>query len=177
MKEKIYIISGTNREQAVSLQVANRYKSEFETLGIEAEIIDLKDLPDNYIAEALYDNAGFHEGMVDIRKKMKDAKKFVFIVAEYNGSFPGVLKAFIDGLEFPGTFTGKKAALVGVSSGIQGGIIAMSHLTDILNYCGANVLARRPKLANIEKNMENGEITNERYMKHIRLQVKELLDF
>ena len=53
----------------------------------------------------------------------------------------------------------------------------MSHLTDILNYCGAHVLAKKPKLASISGNMQNGVITNERYMKHIKLQVQQLLDF
>lgn len=177
MEEKIYIISGTNRDQAVSLQVATIYKEEFDKRGVASEIIDLKDLPDDYIAAALYDNAGSHEGMVDIRKKMKEAKKFLFIVAEYNGSFPGVLKAFIDGLEFPDTFTGKKAALVGVSSGIQGGVIAMSHLTDILNYCGTHVLARKVKLAGIGKNMQNGEIINDLYNQLIDWQINEFLEF
>ncbi|MCB0497503.1 MAG: NAD(P)H-dependent oxidoreductase [Cyclobacteriaceae bacterium] len=177
MKEKIYIISGTNREAAVSLQVAHIYQDVFERKGVESEIIDLQNLPDDFIAAALYSNAGTHEGMKDMRKKMKEGKKFLFVVPEYNGSFPGVLKAFIDGLIFPDSFTGKKAALVGLSSGIQGGVLAMSHLTDILNYCGTHVLARKVKLAGIGKNMQNGEITNDLYNQLIDWQVDEFLDF
>ena len=40
----------------------------------------------------------------------------------------------------------KKAALVGISSGVQGAGLALSHLTDIFNYCGMHVLAQKPKL-------------------------------
>lgn len=177
MNEIIYIISGTNRENALSLEIAHIYKNEIENLGAKAEIIDLKELPEDYIAAALYDNAGAHEGMVELRKKMKEGKKFVFIIPEYNGSFPGVLKAFIDGLEFPHTFTNKKCALVGVSSGIQGGVLAMSHMTDILNYCGSHVLARKVKLAGIGKNMLQGKITNELYNQLIGWQLNEFLAF
>lgn len=177
MSDNIYIISGTNRQQAISIKVANVYQQEFKALGVEAEIIDLRKLPADYLFSGLYENAGKSEVTIDFRKKMKEGAKFVFVTAEYNGSFPGVLKAFIDGLEFPDSFTNKKCALVGVSAGEQGAVLAMSHLTDILNYCGAHVLAKKPKLASIGANMQDGIITNERYMKHIKLQVQQLLEF
>ncbi len=177
MNDKIYIISGTNRQQAVSIQVAKVYQQEFKTLGMDAEIIDLRQLPADYLFSGLYENAGKSEITVDFRNKMKEGKKFVFVIAEYNGSFPGVLKAFIDGLEFPDSFTNKKCALVGLSAGDQGAVLAMSHLTDILNYCGAHVLAKKPKLASIGAHIQDGVITNERYIKHIKLQVQQLLDF
>ena len=67
-------------------------------------------------------------------------RKLVIIVPEYNASFPGVLKAFIDGLTYPGGIQGKKAALVGLSGGGQGGLLAMTHLTDVLMYLGTTVL-------------------------------------
>ncbi len=177
MSENIYIISGTNRQQAVSLQVAKIYQQEFKVLGVEAEIIDLKQLPADYLFSGLYENAGKNEIVNNFRAKMKVGKKFVFVIAEYNGSFPGVLKAFIDGLEFPDSFTNKKCALVGISAGIQGAVLGMSHLTDILNYCGANVLAQKPKLSLIGANIKEGVITNELYMQLIKEHIQQLLDF
>jgi len=163
MNNKVYIISGTNRQQAVSLQVANVYQQEFKALGVESEIIDLQQLPADYLFSGLYENAGKNELVNGFRTKMKEGSKFVFVIAEYNGSFPGVLKAFIDGLEFPDSFTNKKCALVGLSAGEQGAVMAMSQ--------------KKPKLPLIGKNMEDGKITNEHYMKHIKLQVQQLLDF
>ena len=74
-------------------------------------------------------------------EKIQSCDKFVFVVPEYNGSFPGVFKAFVDGLKYPASFKDKKCALVGISSGTQGGALALSHLTDIFNYLGMNVLA------------------------------------
>ena len=108
---------------------------------------------------------------------MKQAEKFVFIVPEYNGSFPGVLKAFIDGLDFPDTFTGKKAALIGVSAGMLGSSHAMSHLTDILNYCGTHVLARKPRLTRIANYLDDGKLTNDSYLGQMQKQIKELISF
>ena len=93
---------------------------------------------------------------------------------EYNGSFPGVLKTFIDGLAFPDTFEPKKCALVGLLSGVQGGGLALSHLTDIFNYCGMYVLALKPKLAQISQNidMEKEIVTNELYRDLLETQAR-----
>ena len=175
--EKFLIISGTNRNEALSPTVANAYANLVREEGLEADIIDLRELPVDYISTALYGNAGKNEEFNVLRNKMMDANKFVFIVPEYNGSFPGVLKAFIDGLEFPGTFTGKKAALVGVSSGMLGSSHAMSHLTDILNYCGTHVLARKPRLTGISNHLADGNLTNESYVGQLQKQIKELINF
>ena len=144
---------------------------------MECDIIDLRELPVDYISTALYGNAGKNEEFNVLRNKMKEADKYVFIVPEYNGSFPGVLKAFIDGLDFPDTFTGKKAALVGVSAGMLGSSHAMSHLTDILNYCGTHVLARKPRLTGINSHLTEGKLTNEAYLAQLQKQIKELIQF
>ncbi|MEM9299932.1 MAG: NAD(P)H-dependent oxidoreductase, partial [Bacteroidota bacterium] len=142
-----------------------------------AVIIDLKDLPSDFTTSALYENSGKNEKFNEFRELMSEAKKFVFVVPEYNGSFPGVLKAFIDGLKFPDTFTDKKCALVGVSSGVQGAGLALSHLTDIFNYCGTNVLALKPKLAQIDRHLEGGKITNGLYNTLLKDQARKLVDF
>jgi len=175
--EKVLIISGTNRREALSPTIANAYAKIVREEGLEADIIDLRELPVDYISTALYGNAGKNEDFNILRTKMREADKFVFIVPEYNGSFPGVLKAFIDGLDFPDTFTGKKAALVGVSAGMLGSSHAMSHLTDILNYCGTHVLARKPRLTGISNYLVDGNLTNASYLGQLQKQIKELINF
>ena len=173
----ITIVSSTNRNDSVSYQLSQLYQSILKNLNTESHLIDLNELPADFTVTALYENLGKNEAFNKLRQIMKESEKYVFIVPEYNGSFPGVLKAFIDGLEYPGTFRNKKCALVGLSSGLQGGGLALSHLTDIFNYCGMHVLAHKPKLARIESNMEGSEITNERYMKHLRNQAEALIAF
>ncbi|MEN8250084.1 MAG: NAD(P)H-dependent oxidoreductase [Bacteroidota bacterium] len=175
--KKILIISGTNRPDALSPSVARSYAALAETSGLSAEIIDLRDLPEDFTFTALYKNSGKNEQFNVFREKMKDAEKFVFIVPEYNGSFPGVLKAFIDGLEFPDTFTDKKAALIGVSAGDLGSAHAMSHLTDILNYCRAHVLARKPRFTKLYNYVKDGTMDHEPYLDQIQKQINELIVF
>lgn len=144
--------------------------------GQEAEIIRLCELPTDFIDTALYDQEGKNEAFNAFRNQMLAAKKMVFIVPEYNGSFPGVLKAFIDGLAYPETFTDKKAALVGLSSGVQGAGLALSHLTDIFNYCGMHVLAQKPKLSRIEENLTENNLS-ELYHTLLEEQVDKLIEF
>ena len=175
--KKILIISGTNREDALSPTIANIYSNIVDEAGISSEIIDLRTLPADYISTALYANSGKNEEFNILRLKMKEADKYVFIIPEYNGSFPGVLKAFIDGLDFPDTFTGKKAALIGVSAGMLGSSHAMSHFTDILNYCGTHVLARKPRLTKISTYLEDGVLTNDTYKGQLQKQAEELIAF
>lgn len=175
--KKILIISGTNRDEALSPTVANTYLELAKEAGLEAEIIDLRHLPHDFIISALYDQAGKHPEFNKLREKMKEANKFVFIVPEYNGSFPGVLKAFIDGLDYPDTFFNKKAAMIGISAGLLGSSHAMSHLTDILNYCGTHVLARKPRFIQISRYLDNGKIVHEPYIGQIEKQIQELINF
>lgn len=161
----------------MSYQISLHYQQMLKSLNVDAEIIDLQLLPEDFAFSALYEFSGKNKAFNTFRNMMKQSDKFVFVVPEYNGSFPGVLKAFIDGLEYPGSFKDKKCALVGVSSGVQGAGLALSHLTDIFHYCGMNVLAQKPKLARIEDHYEEGEIINELYLSLLKDQAERLIKF
>lgn len=173
----ITIITGTNRPASNSRAVANLYATLLTEQGVASQILDLAELPADFTHTALYDNIGNNQRFNQLSSMIAESDKFVFIVPEYNGSFPGVLKAFIDGLSYPNTFRNKKAALVGLSSGVQGSGLAMSHLTDIFNYLGMHVLALKPRLAQIEKNFDGSRITNELYLELLKQQITHFLYF
>ena len=83
----ISIICGTNRRQSVSKQIALYYQNLLHEAGAKSYILDLKELPIDFLNVALYDNAGKSKRFNTI-KKLNDSHKMVFIVPEYNGSFP-----------------------------------------------------------------------------------------
>lgn len=170
----ITIIVGTNRKNSVSRKVAEYYQT---LLNVESQIVDLADVPGDFISNALYENNGKNDAFNAMREQVQSADKLVFVVPEYNGSFPGVLKAFIDGLKYPEGIRNKKGAMIGVSSGVQGGVFAMSHLTDIFNYLGMHVLALKPKLAGIEKNFDGTKVTNDLYNQLLKQQADMLIEF
>lgn len=174
---QITIVCGTNRIKSVSRKVSDIYASLLEEQGVEVDIIDLFELPAAFTRNALYENAGKDDEFNTFADKMWESERFIFVVPEYNGSFPGVLKAFIDGLRYPGTFKSKKCALVGLSAGNQGGGLAVSHLTDIFNYLGMHVLAEKPKLARIDSKLKEGTIDDKLYVELIEQQIESFLRF
>jgi len=156
----ITIISATNRPNSNSIKVAKYYQKLLKDRGAESQIIDLTTLPPSFLFSALYHNTRKDPEFNKFTDLINQSDKFVFIVPEYNGSFPGVLKAFIDGLDFPQSFKDKKGALVGISTGAMAGALALSHLTDILNYLGMHVLAIKPRIPRIQHLLKDSKIND-----------------
>ncbi len=156
----ITIVAGTNRPDSKTIQVAEFYHKLLNSHKAESQILDLADLPNDFVFSALYNNSGKNEQFNTLRTMMEDSEKFVFIVPEYNNSFPGVFKAFIDGLSYPNALIHKKCALVGLSDGVQGNALGLSHLTDVLNYLGMHVLAQKVRIPFMHKNFVKGKITD-----------------
>lgn len=173
----ITIISGTNRNNSVTRQISSYYQKVLESQNEIPELIDLCELPPDFTVSALYENNGKNDKFNQLRDKVIASDKFILITPEYNGSFPGVLKAFIDGQPYPSGFANKKIALVGVSSGIQGGLLAMSHLTDILNYLGGHTFATKIKLAGIDKLFVDGKFHDSTIIELIEKQVTDFIKF
>lgn len=173
----ITIVVGTNRKESVSQQIAVQYAEVLKGKNVKSILLNLRELPPDFIRSALYENIGRNDQFNKIREIMNRSEKFVFIIPEYNGSFPGVLKAFLDGLDRSKALTDKKCALVGISAGDQGAGLALSHFTDILNYCGTNVLAYKLRLPRIGDFMTDNKIIDKTYLNKINKQAQKLIDF
>ena len=72
-----------------------------------------------------------------------DAAGIHIVLPEYNGSFPGVLKYFIDLLKFPDSFEHKPTAFTGVTSGSWGALRAVEQLQMVFGYRNAHVFPER----------------------------------
>ena len=147
------VISGTNRPGSNSSQLAVLYGEMLKDAGCESQVLLLESLPHDFVFSASYGrmNPDF-DRIVDTYVRSVD--KFVFVVPEYNGSIPGVLKAFIDCIP-PELFHGKKAALVGLSAGRAGNLRGMEDMTGILHYLQVEVLSKKPKLS-VYRNLTDG---------------------
>lgn len=145
----ITIISGTNRPENVTLRVAKTISELLTSMEVEVQILDLQKLPRDFIfRNDVFGNPD--PGFTAIADQfISTADKFVFVVPEYNGSFPGICKAFIDAV-WPEQLKGKKAALVGLSSGRAGNLRGLDHLTGILHYLDIAVLPRKVNIMHID---------------------------
>lgn len=178
----ILVIAGTNRPGALAEIVANYYVSILAKEGKQAQLLSLNRLEPDFIVKALYANKGKDPAFNTLVREIEQAQKMVFIVPQYNGSFPGVLKTFIDGLEVGAADQGKvfrykKCALVGVSKGYQGNILGLSHLTDILEYLGMQVLPIKPYLSRISPPSMEAFEAHPRYLTRLQEQAKHFIRF
>lgn len=148
----VTIISGTNRPASNTLKVANYYQKTLAKKGLETYLFNLEDLPENLITSDLYGKRS--PEFTQIQQLITKTNKFLFIIPEYNGSFPGVLKTFIDACAFPESFYEKKAALVGLSSGKYGNIRGIDHFGGVCSYLHLNVLPLRIHISDIKTELD-----------------------
>jgi len=172
----VTIISGTNRPESNTLKVAKYYQKTLALKGLESTIFNLEDLPDNLIASDLYGKRS-PEFQI-IQEMVTQTTKFLFIIPEYNGSFPGVLKVFIDACNFPESFYDKKAALVGISSGKYGNIRGVDHFGGVCSYLHLNVLPLRLHISTIKAELnEQGDFFKEDTLKFTDQQINKFIAF
>lgn len=173
---KTLIISGTNRLNSNTLKVSKYYQKILAEKQHETEILALTDLPENLSVTDLYGKRS--EAFFKILKKVNEADKFIFVIPEYNGSFPGILKLFIDACDFPDSFYEKKAALVGLSSGKYGNIRGIDHFTGVCNYMHLNVMPLKIHLTYINKDLNDlGHFITEDSIKFINQQIDKFIKF
>lgn len=172
----ISIISGTNRLNNKSLEVAKAYLEICKELNAKAKILNLQTLPADFIFSNNYrnENADFNAIMEEYVAK---ADKFIFVVPEYNGSFPGLLKAFLDCIPTE-LWKGKKACLLGLSAGKAGNARGLDHLMAVLHYLQMEVYSKKPKLSSFHTLLnEDGELKDNATLDQMHEQVQNFLDF
>lgn len=170
------IVSGTNRPNSNTAKIAEYYQKVLAAKGLQSEVLYLTDLPDNLLKTDLFGQRS--EAFQPIQDKITKADKFIFVVPEYNGSFPGVLKVFIDCCKFPDSFYDKKVALVGHSTGKYGNIRGIDHLTGICNYINLHVMPLKIHIPLIHTELnEAGDFFKEDTLKFTNQQIDKFMAF
>jgi chromate reductase, NAD(P)H dehydrogenase (quinone) len=171
------IIIGTNRKDAFTKKIAEYYSNLIQEKGHQTLIIDLENLPQDFAFSALYQNSGKNVDFASFQEKIDAVDRLVILAPEYNGSYPGVLKTFIDGLRHPDSLSNKKICLVGLSAGVLGNAVGLGHLNDVLSYLNANVLGLRIKLGEVSKHFVDGTFSNTTYATFLDKQCNNFLGF
>jgi chromate reductase len=162
------IISGTNREGSHTEKVANEYQRILKEKDIDAGILTLKNV------DVLKRTPEFLKIETEI---LIPTEKFIFILPEYNGTFPGVLKAMIDNSDVKKVWYNKKALLTGVSTGRAGNLRGMDHLSASLHYLKMNVHHNKLPISVIDKVMDTQGRLNNETIKVINEQLDDFINF
>jgi NAD(P)H-dependent FMN reductase len=162
------IISGTNRVGSHTEKVAKVYQNILRTKNIDAGLLSLIDI----------DLINKMEDFIEMEKSILiPTKKFLFIIPEYNGSYPGILKMLIDYSDIRNTWHFKKALLTGVSSGRAGNLRGMDHLSDTLHYLKMNVYYNKLPISSINQVMGKDGNLNEDTLRVIHSQLDEFISY
>lgn len=155
----ILIISGTNRPGSNALRISKLLKASYKKADIACEILSLDALPPETFLPTSY--ASKPADVQAIQQRVLDAVGLHLVVPEYNGSFPGVLKYFIDMLKFPDSFEKKPVAFVGESAGVWGGLRAVEQLQMIFAYRNAHPYPPRVFIPGVHGKLDaNGQLTD-----------------
>jgi len=179
----ITVIQATNRPDSNS-EFVSRHIGQFlaEYYTGPVGYISMVDMPAEILSSRQYDKEELPLKLKSIQDDwMIPAEKFVWILPEYNGSFPGILKLFIDAVsvrQYAETFNFKKSMLVGIATGRSGNIRGMDHLSGILLHMKSVVYPRLLPISKISELLdENGQIIHAPTLSTLEDHVKGFIAF
>jgi NAD(P)H-dependent FMN reductase len=166
----ITIISASGRQQNNTKKVALEYRRLL--LEQKKEDICLLSLDEVKVSER-------DEALMEMENAfLIPAQKFIIIIPEYHGSYPGILKVMIDNTDVRKAWWHKKVLLVGVSTGRAGNLRGMEHLTGVLLHLKMLVHPNRLPISTVDKLLsEEGRFTDVNTLKSIQEQLEEFLRF
>lgn len=136
----IVIVPGTNRAGSLSLGLARLIAADHQALGSTVDLLELQLTPE-FLEPTAYKQPT--PVITTLVNRFMAADGVVFVVPEYNGSYPGVLKLFIDMLPFPQGFDQRPCAFVGLAAGQFHGLRAVEHLQAVAGYRNALMYPNR----------------------------------
>lgn len=138
-------------------------------------LLDLRDLPEGIFQSRHY--GAPPPEFAPFQQLILDAQGLVVVVPEYNGSFPGALKYFIDLLKFPNSLRQMPVAFVGLASGKFGALRAVEQLELVFQYREAHIFAKRIFFPAVEKAIVDGQIQDDFVAGLFRTMLTEFADF
>lgn len=159
----IVLVQGSNRRGNATAPVTDFAAEHLAAQGLPTATIDLVELPGSVLHGDMYEASGKHDFLDEAAALLGEARHWVFAFPEYNGSFPGALKLFIDALsvrDYKTLFGGKTAALIGTASGRAGNLRGIDHLTAVLHHLGTSVMPQAMPISLIDGLVDGGQLTD-----------------
>jgi len=172
----IALLLATNRPGSNTAKVAAHVAEIYAAKGSPLHVVDLHKLPPEIFAPTSY--AEKPKSFAPFQEALSRAKAVVVVTPEYNGGFPGVFKYFVDMLEFPGTFTGKPFAFVGLSAGIGGAIRPVEQFSALVIYLRGILYPGTVNIPGINSHLnETGKLKTAELIERIEKQADGFLKF
>ena len=172
---KILVLLGSARRGRMSDRVATFVMRRLGALpGVQADLADLGAIDLPVMEERLGRVQPPPPGLADLGAAIAAADGVVVVSPEYNHGYPGVLKNALD--YFLPEFKRTPVAIVTVSGGGHGGVIAWSQLVPVLVYMGAFVLPQTVAVSKVQDTFDaEGQAVDPIYEKRIDAMLAELM--
>jgi NAD(P)H-dependent FMN reductase len=171
----ITVISGTNRQGSVTRKVATHYTELLIQKGQKAQLFSLEDLPHTFAFSDLYGKRS-SEFQQQLDQFIVPVNRFVALLPEYNGTFPGIFKLFFDGIH-PDLLRGKKIGLVGIANGRGGNLRGLDQLTAAIHYLNMYVYPRHLPLSLMKERMDEKGQFKQETIQALANHVQGMIDF
>lgn len=162
------IISATNRKGSNTLKVSKEYQHYFSEEGVQVRIYSLEDF------HSMFKDADFERLEEEL---LIPTQKFVFIMPEYNGSFPGIFKLMMDISDITRCWFHKKVMLVGVANGRAGNLWGLDNMTNMCHYMKMNVLPNKLPISSVSNELKDERFYQEATLNAVRNQIRQFIEF
>lgn len=171
----IVIVCGTNREGALSRDLANQVADIYREQGHTADLLDMAELPPETLSGSVYKEKP--PSLQALVERFLSSDGVVFIVAEYNGSYPGVLKLFVDMLPYPEGFDNRPCAFIGLAAGQFSALRAVEHFQQVAGYRNAHMFPRRIFIGDSYSKFTHGKLNDEELVGRLEKQATGFCQF
>ena len=171
----IVVVCGTNREGALSRLLATEAVETYRQRGQEVDLLDMNELPAEVLSPAAYKEQPAN--VTAFVARFLKADGVVFVVPEYNGSYPGVLKLFVDMLPYPEGFENRPCAFIGLAAGQFKSLRAVEHFQQVAGYRNAYLYPRRLFIGDSFKQFVDGKLADDKLSERLHGQAEGFLKF
>lgn len=171
----ITLLNATNRPDNRTSIVSKTYQQFLISAEVPFQYLSLEDVNGDLLIKQ---SIGIKQSEIDelLEKYISKVSKIIIVSPEYNGSFPGILKLFIDAMPHK-LLDNKKIALAGVATGRGGNLRGLDHLTGILHYLNAHVMPFKLPISGVAAMLSDGKIVNENLLRDIQKQLNQFLQY
>ena len=155
----IVVVCGTNRDGALSRLLAVEAQQIYQQQGHTTDLLDMAELPTAALQGSAYKEPS--PAVTDLVNRFLKSEGVVFVIPEYNGSFPGVLKLFVDMLPYPEGFDSRPCAFIGLAAGQFKGLRAVEHFQQVAGYRNAHNYPRRLFIGDSFKQFIDGKLADD----------------
>jgi NAD(P)H-dependent FMN reductase len=164
----IVVVCGTNRVGAQSRLLAHEAVAAFRDEACSVDLLDMAELPLDALTPTAYKEPS--TGVADLVQRFLRSDGAMFVIPEYNGSYPGVLKLFVDMLPYPEGFDSRPCAFVGLAAGQFKSLRAVEHFQQVAGYRNAYLFPRRLFIGASDKQFVDGRLADAELTRRLREQ-------